>query len=185
MTALPSHLPLTALSIPGTHNSACHFTALPSVRCQAAPIAQQLAAGVRFLDVRVQVRAAAASGAGGDTSSSSEAGAAALVLVHGAFAVSLRGRKTFGAVVLAPVSAFLAAHPGECVVLSVKREGAGAASDEALSRTLYARYVARDEGGWWVEERMPCLGEARGRIVLMRRFRGHDGGWGIDAEHWA
>ena len=70
-------------------------------------------------------------------------------------------------------------------MLSVKREGVGAAPDEVLSEALLRCYVARDRGRWWVEDRIPSVGEARGKIVLLRRFRGHGGRWGIDAEHWA
>jgi len=177
MTPLPPHLPLTALSIPGTHNSACHFAlAPPTVRCQAVPVAAQLAGGVRFLDVRVRCGSAARGGAADND---------ALVLVHGAFPIRLAGRRTFGEVVLGPVCAFLDGRPGECVVLSVKREGVGAAPDEVLSEALLRCYVARDRGRWWVEDRIPSVGEARGKIVLLRRFRGHGGRWGIDAEHWA
>ena len=185
MSGLPSHLPLTALSIPGTHNSACHFAALPSVRCQAVPVAAQLAGGVRFLDVRVAARASASPGRGNHSGKADGDDADDLVLVHGAFPVALGGRSTLGEVVLAPVRAFLEERPGECVVLSVKREGMGQASDEVLSEMLMRCYVGRDKGRWWVEDRIPNLGEARGKILLMRRFRGHRGGWGIDAEHWA
>ena len=54
MSKLKDETPLSALSIPGTHNSPTHHTALPSVRCQAVGVKEQLNNGVRFLDLRVQ-----------------------------------------------------------------------------------------------------------------------------------
>lgn len=54
MRHLKDNTPLSALSIPGTHNSPTCYRALPSVRCQAVSPRQQLDNGVRFFDVRVQ-----------------------------------------------------------------------------------------------------------------------------------
>ena len=54
MKVLPDTLPLSGISIPGTHNSHTHYHALPSVRCQVLDVRTQLENGIRFLDVRVQ-----------------------------------------------------------------------------------------------------------------------------------
>lgn len=109
-----------------------------------------------------------------------------LVLVHGAFPIALTGSKDFKSVVLEPVKQFLKSYPGETVMLSVKREGKGKATDEDLSEVLLRHYVADGEGLWWADESIPCLGEARGRIVLLRRFKVKDEAlWGIDGEFWA
>lgn len=172
MSQLPSSTPLTALSIPGTHNSPCYFHALPSVRCQAVSIAQQLSNGIRFLDIRVQP----------STNPDNDK----LILVHGAFPISLNGRKAFRSCVLGPVKEFLKECPSETVILSVKREGTGKGTDESLSEILFRHYVVKEEGLWWADESIPSLGEARGKIVLLRRFKVHDEGvWGIDGEYWA
>ena len=53
MSKLPPHYPLSTLSIPGTHNSPTCHKALPSVRCQAVPVREQLDNGVRFLDIHL------------------------------------------------------------------------------------------------------------------------------------
>ncbi|KAK1830330.1 PLC-like phosphodiesterase [Podospora conica] len=179
MAPLPSTLPLSALSIPGTHNSPTYRVALPSVRCQAVSVAAQLAGGVRFLDVRVSCP-------GGDPSSSTD-----LALVHSAFPVALSGAK-YLADLLATVHAFLDANPSETVLLSLKREGTGKGTDQQLSQILARRYLAEPSAErWFAEPRIPTLGEARGKIVLVRRFvvdegvaaeRG--GGFGIDGSVW-
>lgn len=175
MRELQDHYPLPLLSIPGTHNSPTCHTALPSVRCQAVSVREQLDNGVRFLDIRVS--------ASQDNDD--------LALVHSVFPISLTGNKYF-ADMLSDIYAYLDANPSETVLMSVKREGTGKGTDEHLSRYLRDRYVGRDAHRWFVEPRIPHLGDCRGRIVLIRRFgideslRGeHDGrGWGIDAQNW-
>ena len=174
MATLPDAVPLAALSVPGTHNSpACH-TALPSVRCQAVGVRAQLDAGVRFLDVRVSCAGAASSD---------------LALVHSAFPVSLTGARWL-ADLLADVYGFLDAQPRETVLVSLKREGTGRGSDADLSRHLHARYCV-PAGRWHTAPHVPTLGEARGKVVLVRRFGLDDGlraeqpGWGgIDGSAW-
>lgn len=127
---------------------------------------------MRFLDVRVQP--------------SADGEDERLVLVHGVFPIALTGSKEFRAVVLEPVKEFLKRNEEETVIVSVKREGRGKATDEDLGEVLLRHYVADGEGLWWADESIPTLGEARGKIVLLRRFRVNDGTlWGIDGEFWA
>lgn len=179
MSTLADATPLSALSIPGTHNSPTHHAALPSVRCQAVSVREQLDNGVRFLDVRVQLQ---------NPEDPSRDG---LVLVHGAFPVSLTGHKHFRDL-LDVVHAFLDANPSETVIMSLKREGMGKATDHQLSKILHTHYTSHDASRWFVENRIPRLGEARKKVVLIRRFaledslRGeHAGtGWALDAESW-
>lgn len=176
MQELRDEYPLSMLSIPGTHNSPTCYLALPSVRCQAVGLREQLDNGVRFLDVRVSV-----SRDGDD-----------LVLVHSVFPISLTGNKYFSDL-LRELYAFLDTNPGEAILLSVKREGTGRGTDQLLSQYLARRYCAGDDARrWFTEPRIPLLGETRGKIVLIRRFHNDDAlahehggkGWGIDASSW-
>lgn len=176
MSELKDEWPLPSLSIPGTHNSPTCYTALPSVRCQAVGVPEQLRNGVRFMDIRV---------------SASADGDERLALVHSVFPISLTGTKYFGDM-LEDVYAFLEEHPSETVVISLKREGTGKGSDGDLGRYLKSGYVDKRGDRWYTEPRVPTLGEVRGRIVLLRRFwlddalKGEwDGrGWGLDASSW-
>ncbi len=179
MSKLHDAVPLSALGIPGTHNSPTHYMALPSVRCQAVSVREQLDNGVRFLDIRVSCPEESLN----DTD---------LALVHSAFPISLSGSKWFHDL-LAVVYVFLDANPSETVLMSVKREGTGKGTDQLLSKYLAQRYFAGDaERRWYTEPRVPSLGEARGKIVLVRRFnlddslRGEHGGrgLGIDGSVW-
>lgn len=175
MRELHNDWPLQVLSIPGTHNSPTCHKALPSVRCQAVSVPDQLHNGVRFLDVRV----------------SADPTDPNLSLVHSAFPISLTGTK-YLAEMLDDIYSFLEKNPSEVIIMSLKREGTGKGTDEHMGRHLKSNYVDRKTERWWTEPRVPRLGEARGRIVLMRRF-GIDGelrkchgnkGFGIDAQGW-
>ncbi len=179
MRKLKDDTPLSALSIPGTHNSPTCHRALPSVRCQATSPPEQLDNGVRFFDVRVQPE------------NPKDLSKDRLVLVHSVFPISLTGPKYFRDLVN-EIFAFLDRNPSETVILSVKREGPGDATDAQLSRILRDHY-AGDVNHWFTAPRIPTLGEARHKIVLMRRFALEDGlkqewegaGWCINAENWA
>ncbi|KAL8929913.1 MAG: hypothetical protein Q9208_001057 [Pyrenodesmia sp. 3 TL-2023] len=179
MRSLKDDTPLSALSIPGTHNSPTCHRALPSVRCQATSPPEQLDNGVRFFDIRVQPESPLDPTKDG------------LALVHGVFPISLTGTKYLRDLVQ-EVYAFLDQNPSETLIMSLKREGTGDATDAQLSRILKDHY-AGDPNRWFTAPRIPYLGEARGKIVLIRRF-GLDeslkhewggAGWGIDAENWA
>lgn len=170
---------LSALSIPGTHNSPTCYTAAPSVRCQAVSPREQLENGIRFFDIRVQPE------------SPDDPAKDGLILVHSVFPISLTGNKYFRDL-MREVNEFLDRNPSETLIISLKREGAGKATDEQLSRILRDHY-ARPDSRWYTEPKIPTLGEARGKVVLVRRFNieerlrhEHDGrGWGLDAADWA
>ncbi|ROT35585.1 1-phosphatidylinositol phosphodiesterase [Sodiomyces alkalinus F11] len=180
MKRLKDEYPLSLLSIPGTHNSPTCYTALPSVRCQAVGVSEQLENGVRFLDIRVSATP--------DNDN--------LALVHSAFPISLTGTKWLGDM-LAEIYAFLDRNPSEAIIVSLKREGTGKASDQDMSRYLRDRFIkgnnGKDAKRWWTRGHIPTLGDVRGKIVLMRRFNVADSvrksendgkGFGIDASVW-
>ena len=179
MNDLRDDVLLSSLSIPGTHNSPTCHVAPPSVRCQAVTPREQLNNGVRFFDIRVQPQ-------NPDDTNRDE-----LALVHSVFPISLTGTKYFRDL-MNEVNEFLDQNPSEVLIISLKREGPGDATDEQLSRILRDHYATSDSR-WWVQPKIPTLGEARGKVVLVRRFNlleemksEHDGnGWVIDAAAWA
>ncbi|KAH6853472.1 PLC-like phosphodiesterase [Chaetomium sp. MPI-CAGE-AT-0009] len=166
MSTLEDTLPLSALSIPGTHNSPTCHVALPSVRCQAVPVLDQLHNGVRFLDVRVSCPTYNSN----TTTTTTTTTTPELSLVHSAFPISLTGPK-YLSTLLSTLYTFLATHPSETILLSLKREGTGRGSDADLSQILHAHYITPHSTKWYTSSKLPTLGEARGRIVLVRRFR--------------
>ena len=178
MRELNDETPLSALSIPGSHNTPTCHKALPSVRCQAHSPKTQLENGVRFFDIRVQPE------------SPNKPEKDGLILVHSAFAISLKGNYYFRPLIK-DVLAFLERNPSETVIMSIKREGTGYGTDAQLGQILHRHYT-RDTKRWFTEPRIPTLGEARGKVVVMRRFyidndlkkEWNGKGWCIDAEIW-
>ncbi|KAH7385666.1 PLC-like phosphodiesterase [Pyrenochaeta sp. MPI-SDFR-AT-0127] len=173
MSVLPDILPLSALSIPGTHNSHTHYRALPSVQCQVVDVKSQLEHGIRFLDIRVQPVHAT------DITKKD------FHLVHGAFPVSLTWPKHFEPV-LQICYDFLETNPGETILISLKREGVGSATDEHIARILEDHYIKPHASKWHTGSTLPYLGGVRGKLVLVRRYNTAPGSKpiGLDATAW-
>ncbi|MEU9864263.1 phosphatidylinositol-specific phospholipase C [Streptomyces sp. NPDC047971] len=135
--------PLQKLTIPGTHDSGARFGG-PWAECQNTTIAQQLASGIRFLDIRCRVT-------GGS-----------FAIHHGASYQKMM----FGDVLIA-CRDFLAAHPSETVLMRVKQEYSS--DSDATFRAIFDDYL--NNRGWRslirIGDTVPTLGEARGKVVLI------------------
>ena len=146
---------LSETTLPGTHDSATKNVQLAFFsKCQALEIGEQLEAGFRYLDIRL--------GADGDR----------LKLMHGFTNCTTSGWPWAGALYLDEVLTqcydFLHAHPTETVVFAVKQEH----GDETVAEfeTLLNAYVQKDADMWLLSDRIPSIGEARGKLILMRRY---------------
>jgi len=155
---------LGELTIPGTHDSGALVEPIAgTAKCQSLSIGDQLAIGVRYLDIRLR-----------------QIGNA-LVVHHG----SVYQNQNFDDV-LGQVTGFLQAHPSEAVVMEVSSEYTPANNTESYEQT-FLRYVdAPRYAAYWSRQRqIPALGEVRGKIVLLRRFAGSAAGaGGIDVTGW-
>lgn len=152
---------LAALSIPGTHDTGARFEPAPGLaRTQTLTIAEQLDAGVRFLDLRCRHFEDA------------------FLIYHG----SIDQNQTYDEV-LATVTAFLEAHPTETIIASVKEESLPQGNTRTFEQTWDA-YLARDPDRWYLGDRIPALGEVRGKLVLLRRFDTTRPTLGLDPSPW-
>ena len=160
METLDGRQKISRFSIPGTHNSAALFEPIRgTARCQNLSISQQLDAGVRFLDIRCRH-------------------------VNDAFRINhgpIDQRQSF-ADVLAQITKFLDSHTSETVILSVKEEYQPENNARSFEAT-FASYVARNPARWRLDPTVPTLDQARGKIVLLRRFAATKP-QGIDASNW-
>lgn len=155
MARLPDDVPLGELSIPGTHDAGTQYVQLGFFsKCQARSVGQQLEDGFRYLDIRLAVN--------GD----------GLGLNHG-FCECRTGAAPWSdrlmlEDVLEDCYAFLSAHPTETVIFAVKQEH----GDESVAEFQHVldRYIQEDAGRWYLDSELPSLGEARGRLVLLRRY---------------
>ncbi|MER7465790.1 phosphatidylinositol-specific phospholipase C [Streptomyces sp. NPDC097981] len=143
MAGLGDSTALQRMTIPGTHDSGARQGGL-FVACQNTSIAEQLDAGIRFLDVRCRVT-------GGS-----------FAIHHGSFYQGLM----FGDVLVACAD-FLAAHPSETVLMRLKQEYSE--ESDATFRAVFDDYL--DHRGWRplfrIADTLPALGEARGKVVLL------------------
>ena len=156
MAALDDSLPLNTITLPGSHDSATQYVQLAFFsKCQALSISEQLEAGCRYLDIRLGM----------------DGQSGAFKLMHG-FTNCKPSAFSFDALylddMLRDCYAFLAAHPTETVVFAVKQEH-GDESVEAFETALDA-YLGEHPDFWLLTDSIPTLGEARGRLVLMRRY---------------
>lgn len=143
MTGIDGTRALRTLTIPGTHDSGARFGGLWT-ECQNTTVADQLNSGIRFLDVRCRVT-------GGS-----------FAIHHGAFYQNMM----FGDVLIA-CRDFLAAHPGETVLMRVRQEYSS--ESDTTFRSIFDDYL--DRRGWrplfHIDGTLPPLGQARGKVVLV------------------
>lgn len=161
MAHLPSTRSLSALSIPGTHNS-CARIPVPWVQCQSATLTQQLHMGIRYFDFRLGISFGK------------------LRVYHGKTPLSVTFQDASK-----ELYDFLRDHASECVVLQVKHEGAD--GDEEGFQELFGKQLRQNLRYWALGPTIPRLGDVRGRIQLMRRFRLGDPMMvlGINVLRWA
>lgn len=143
---------ISDINIPGTHDS-CTFKVQFSflAKCQNQAIREQLNAGIRFLDIRVEK-------IGGQ-----------LKLVHDIADCKnpeKPGKNLYLEDVINDCKGFLSENPSEVILMSYKRDD-GANQEEAFD-VFFENYLINDPV-WYTENRIPLLKEVRGKIVLLNR----------------
>ncbi|MFN8541128.1 MAG: MBG domain-containing protein [Thermomicrobiales bacterium] len=157
MASLPGNTPLSQLSIPGTHDSgAAHFGG-DAVQTQSMDIPTQLNAGIRAFDIRLGNLDGNLDGFCPEKNG--------FYIFHGIACQYI----TFKDDVLSPMNTFLAAHPGEAVLMRLKHEHGSEdnfASRVANELSSYSSIMYT--GG----SSNPTLQEMRGKIVVLQNFTG-------------
>lgn len=175
MKALDSNKPVLQYNIPGTHDCVTQYIQFPHIsKCQNMNLYDQLCLGIRALDIRVASK--------GER----------LVMVHGiakAFNTPNRlGRQMDMEDVLGHCYRFLDENPSETIIFQFKNDSNS--ENEKSFNNLFYTYIKGEGGKWFVENRIPSLGEARGKIVLIRRCKAEkrneftDLNTGIDFSEW-
>ncbi|MDJ1492796.1 phosphatidylinositol-specific phospholipase C [Cytophagaceae bacterium DM2B3-1] len=162
MSLVSSSLTLSQLSIPGTHDSGALYEPVSgTAKCQNLTIGNQLAAGIRFLDVRCRHI---------DN---------AFAIHHGAIYQNLNFDDVLNA-----CWSFLASNPTETIIMSVKEEYNSSNVSRTFEQT-FDSYIQKNPNQWYLGSSVPALGTVRGKIVLLRRFGATSTPKGIDATNWA
>lgn len=155
MRNLPDEKPLSEVILPGTHDSAAAHPDIPFItRCQSYEIDEQLSAGYRYLDIRLGERNGR------------------LVLMHG-FTLCRKAafpwsEPLYVEDVLGDCEAFLDEHPSETVIFAVKHEHGDASAADFAAMLETALETIGDK--LLDTHDIPTVGEARGKLVLMRRY---------------
>ena len=148
MADLDDAQPLSALTIPGTHDSgALYSIADVAGKCQSLTVAEQLKAGVRFFDIRLQLR--------GDK----------LAVVH-----SFVDQMTDFADVLDDMTDFLHDHPTEFLLVSIKQD-----ADAKNPTTTFANAVEQMLSAYpdlvRADRTLPeTVSDARGTMTVLARY---------------
>ena len=149
MNSISDETPLSAISIPGTHDSgALHSIADATGKCQTLSIKEQLKIGVRFLDIRLQLVS--------DN----------LVVVH-----SIVDQMTDFEDVLRDMEKFLEENPSELLLVSIKEDADSKGSEREFREVLEEMLLSSDAVSRATE--LPeTVGAGRGMIHIISRYSG-------------
>ncbi len=143
---------VSCINLPGTHDSCTCCVQFSFIsRCQNMTIKEQLNAGIRYLDIRV------------------EQSGEKLKLVHDiADCRSPQNpkEKLYLDSVIKDCRTFLSENPSETILFSFKRDD-GAKPEETFD--VFFENHLKNDSVWYTENRIPTLGEVRGKIVLLNR----------------
>lgn len=167
---------LSAISIPGTHDT-CSLHGIPKITdipvlkeltdaemwvrailggsmviCQKMSLSYQLLSGIRMIDIRCRH-------------------------IENTFAIhhgAVFQHQYFGTDVRDVLYRFLRIYKHETVVMMLKEEHTAEANTRSFEDT-FRDYIKGSEDMWYLGEGTPTLAEARGKIVLMRRYEGQLG----------
>lgn len=131
----------------------------PFSQCQSAPLDVQLRQGIRVLDVRLAIVKGT------------------LIAYHGVIP-----QHVSFATILSIIHAFFTSplSARETLIMSIKQEDHATKSATEFSQ-LVRKEIMESAGGldmWFLKNRVPTLGEVRGKVVMFSRF-------GVRGEDWA
>lgn len=145
---------LSEINIPGTHDSGTKNIEkeVGKYQCQNLSISGQMKIGVRYFDIRCTPR--------------KDKGDAQYINHASVPCLNECGKELTLDEVIETGKQFLLKNPTETLIYQIKNEGGGS-NDKRLCNYL-GKYINNDE--IWSKPYIPQLKEARGKIVLVRRF---------------
>lgn len=156
---------LRDMTIPGTHDSGAYQTTSTTgiwAQTQNHDIEDQLKMGIRFLDIRLY------------RDESDE-----LKVCHGPVNCNIYFRGASGTpTIMGWCKKFLSEHNSETIIMSIKEE-----RDSSSFDRLIRAAIQEDKDVWLTGTDFPTLKNAKGKIVLIRRWNtlGESNNFGIDA----
>ncbi|KAH7160470.1 PLC-like phosphodiesterase [Dactylonectria estremocensis] len=167
MQDLPDEVPLSSLSIPGTHDTMSYMIPSDYLRCQNWNLSMQLEAGIRYLDIRARLR--------DDELQIYHAH------IHTGFSLTD---------VLLIIFEFLRMNPSEAIIMRLKEEGRPIGKSNTVSfEDAFKRYrdadarttVGASKHILKIDQAasLPLLGDVRSRILIVQQFPDEDGPYGL------
>ncbi len=166
MKSIPDTVLLSEINLPGTHDTGAMAVVQDMsgvldntsiTKCQKHYFEEQLATGVRSFDIRCNA----------DANSKTVND---VMIIHGNSLIQCYNRyggKLSLGELLDIGKLFLSLQPSETLVFLIKPDDG---THEDLARTLKA-YIQQNPNLFWQSDTVPTLRQARGKIVLLRRFQ--------------
>lgn len=161
MSKIDDNKYLSQISIPGTHDSAALYEPISgTAKCQNLTLDEQFDIGIRYIDIRCR--------------SINDS----FTIHHGSIYQNLNFDD-----VIDKCTEFLKNNPTETIIMSVKEEYTSSGSIKSFEK-IFSSYIEKNKNIWMLSDTIPRLGEARGKIVLLRRFSSEETQLGINASEW-
>ncbi len=173
ISLLPDEAYLSQVNIAGTHDSCTAYCTMENIcRCQSLTVKEQLELGIRLFDIRLYKS--------GST----------FYLCHSladCFCEADKKTKLTFEKVLEDFREFLTENPNETLIVSIKQDRG--IMNRFFFPAFYEKHIVGNEKQWYLENRLPTVGECRGKMVLMRRCKvfpwwKKDKSCGLDFSHW-
>lgn len=154
MKGISGNSPLSEINIPGTHDSAANFVSFSVIsKCQNQSIRKQLQMGTRFLDIRLELEENR------------------FYAVHGIADCRPEKKKSSGRLYFESIFntclKFLNENKTETIIISLKQDDGE--NSQSFFDMFFKQFILRYENCWFLKNRIPCLDECRGKLVLLRR----------------
>ena len=153
MKKVPDDKKITAINIPGTHDSACRYVDFGFIsQTQKLSVTEQLEAGVRYFDFRFKLQ------------ESNFLANHSICYCRTKFGF-WNSVLTCDDIVNECID-FLCDNPTETILFQLKE--AESHTGDAFFSLFFEKYIKNAPEKWFVENRIPAIGEARGKIILLR-----------------
>ncbi|KAL5604157.1 hypothetical protein BROUX41_002142 [Berkeleyomyces rouxiae] len=160
MASIPDNIPMSSLSIPGTHNSVNYATGQRQLQCQNNDLEEQFKAGIRYLDISARADPFWE-----------------LLKVYGT-----GGRLDYSvANIFISAADFVEQHPGETIIMHVNNDRMRSSDDATFEKCMTKYFKSSNMMSDKVKDRLytpdhnnvfsiPTMGEIRGKIVILEDF---------------
>lgn len=153
MKKIPDDKKITGINMPGTHDSACRFVDFGFIsQTQTLSVTQQFEAGVRYFDFRFKLI--------------SETFLANHSICYCRKKKGFRNEVLTCDDIVKECLDFLSDNPSETILFQLK-EAESHTGDEFYN-VFYKKYIEKAPEKWFTENRIPAMGEVRGKIILLR-----------------